>query len=113
MLTPTAKTLDAFVTIMPSANGYSLSDVRFDVPDPVTAIFTAELNGPVGAPVWARAWLATESGTLAEAASPQLRAGEQVTLEVKLLSSESPQSAYLRIESAPLKTEQVVVLRLG
>jgi hypothetical protein len=39
-------------------------------------------------------------------------AGDDVTLEVKLRSLESPQTAYMRIESAPLKTEHVVALGL-
>lgn len=79
----------------------------------MTAILKAKLNGPVGAPVWARAWLSTEAGTLAESVSDQLTAGDHVTLEVNLRNSESPQSAYMRIESAPLKTEHVVVLKLS
>lgn len=113
MLTPNAATLDSFMDILPPSQGYSLSDVRLEVPNSKTAIFRAKLNGPDGAPVWARAWLSTEACTLAESASHQLRVGDQVTLEVKLQNSESPQSAYMRIESAPLKTEHVVVLKLS
>ena len=112
MLIPTSKPLNSFVNILPPLHGYSLSDVRLEIPNPTTAIFKARLNGPEGAPVRVRAWLSTEAGTLAEAASHQLRAGDSVTLEVMLQSSESPQSAYMRIESAPLKTEHVVVLNL-
>ena len=112
MLTPTANILDSFVNILPPSHGYSLSDVRLEIPNPTTAIFKARLNGPEGAPVWVRAWLSTEAGTLAEAVSQQLRAGDSVTLEVMLRSSESPQNAYMRIESAPLKTEHVVALKL-
>ena len=80
----------------------------------MTAIFKARLNGPEEQPVWARAWLSTEAGTLAEAASPQLKAGGEVTLKVTLQTStsESPQHAYMRIESAPLKTEHVVAMKL-
>jgi hypothetical protein len=112
MLTPTSNILDTFANILPPSQGYSLSAVRLDIPNPTTAIFKAKLNGPEGAPVWARAWLSAEAGTLAETASHQLRAGDDVTLEVVLQSPESPQNAYMRIESAPLKTEHVVVLKL-
>jgi hypothetical protein len=112
MLTPTTKSLDSFVDILPPTQGYSLSDVRLEIPNSTTAIFKARLNGPNGKPAWARAWLATEAGTLAESASPQLITGDVVTLEVTLQRAESPQTAYLRIESAPLKTEHVVALKL-
>jgi hypothetical protein len=112
-VTPTSKILDSFVTLLPPSQGYSLSDVRLEIPNPMTAIFKAKLNGPDGAPAWVRAWLSTEAGTLAETASPQLMAGGDATLEVALRSSESPQNAYMRIESAPLKTEHVVVLKLA
>ncbi len=105
------KTHKSFADILPSSRGYSLSDVRLDIPNPTTAVFKAKLNGPAGSPVWARAWLSTEAGTLAESASPQLNAGDEVTLEVILRSPEQPQYAYMRIESAPLKTEHVVVLK--
>jgi hypothetical protein len=97
---------------LPSGGGYSLSDVRLEVPDAVSAIFKARLNGPAGKPVWSRAWLSTEAGTLAESASPELKAGDEATLTVTLQSTESPQYAYMRIESAPLATEHVVRLKL-
>ena len=113
MLTPSSHDLDSFADCMEPSRGYSLSAVRLNVPDPATAIFKATLNGPVGAPVWARAWLSTEAGTLAEAVSPALTAGDEVTLELMFRGSESPQSAYMRIESGPLKTEHVVVLKLA
>jgi hypothetical protein len=103
---------DSFADILPSSRGYFLSEVQLDIATPTTAIFKAKLNGPAGSPVWARAWLSTEEGTLAESASPQMKAGDEVTLEVILRSSESPRSAYMRIESAPLHTEHVVGLKL-
>jgi hypothetical protein len=112
MLTPSSNHLDSFVDILRPSQGYSLSDVQLKIPDPETAIFKARLNAPSGAPVWARAWLSNEAGTLAEAVSPQLVAGDSVTLELALLSLESPQTAYMRIESAPLRTEHVVALKL-
>ncbi|HWC61303.1 MAG TPA: hypothetical protein VHC44_16535 [Verrucomicrobiae bacterium] len=94
------------------SRGYSLSYVRLEIPNPTTAIFKARLNAPESTPVWARAWLSTEAGTLAESASPQMAAGDEVALEVMLRTAESPQFAYMRIESEPLKTEHVVVLKL-
>jgi hypothetical protein len=112
MLTPTSNVLNSFVSILPPTQVYSLSEVRLEIPNPTTAIFKATLNGPDRAPLWVRAWLSNETGTLAETASPQLMTGDHVTLEVTLRSAESPQSAYMRIESAPLKTEHVVALKL-
>ena len=97
---------------MGPCHGYSLSDVQLNILNPMTAIFKAKLNGPGGKPVWARAWLSTEAGTLAESASPQLQAGDEVILEVILRTSESPQYAYMRVESAPLNTEHVVALKI-
>ena len=113
MLRPNSNSHGSFVDLLPPSRGYSLSDVRLEIPNPTTAIFKAKMNGPTGSPVWVRAWLSTEAGTLAEAASGQLKAGDEVTLEVVLRGAESPQSAYMRIESAPLKTEHVVVLKLA
>jgi len=113
MLTPLPNNIDSFVDIRRSSQDYALSNVRLEIPDPRTAIFRARLNGPEGAAVWARAWLSNDEGTLAETASPQLRAGDDVTLEVTLDGTETPQNAYMRIESAPLNTEHVVALELS
>ena len=112
MLTPTSRSKDSFVDFLPPSHGYSLSDVRLDIPNSTTAIFKATLNGPKGKPVWARAWLSSETETLAESASPRLMAGDEVTLQVVLRGPELPQHAYMRIESAPLNTEHVVGLKL-
>jgi hypothetical protein len=112
MRTPTSNSANSFVEMMPPSHGFSLSNVRLDIPSPTIAVFKAKLDAPEGKPVWARAWLSTEEGTLAESASPQLMAGDEVTLEVTLESPESPQFAYMRIESAPLATEHVVGLKL-
>ena len=103
----------SFMDLLPPAHGYFVSDVQFDFTNPTTAIFKAKLNGPEGKPVWARAGLSTEVGTLAEVASPQMTAGDEVMLEVRLQTAEPPQFAYMRIESAPLQTEHVVMLKLG
>jgi len=113
MLTPFSRSRDSFVDFLRPSHGYSLSDVRLDIPNSTTAIFKARLNGPEGKPVWVRAWLSTEEGTLAESASPQLMSGDEVTLQVVLQSPVSPQCAYMRIESAPLDTEHVVGLKLA
>jgi hypothetical protein len=112
MLTPIAGGQTSFLDVLRPPSSYSLSDVRLEIPNPTTAIFKATLNGPQGKPVWARAWISTEAGTLAEAASPQMRAGDDATLEVTLQTAEAPQYAYMRIESEPLKTEHVVMLEL-
>jgi hypothetical protein len=51
-------------------------------------------------------------GTLAEVASECLDAGDLATLVVKLRDGRNPENACLRIESVPLATEQVVVIKL-
>lgn len=99
---------ESFEDILPASRGYSLSQVRLDMSDPPHAIFKATLNGPEGMPVWARAWLSTDKGTLAEAASDQLKAGDEVTLVVIVCGPVLPEFAYMRIESALLHTEHVV-----
>jgi hypothetical protein len=104
---------NSFQDILPSSGGYSLSHVRLDMAGPAFAVFKAKSNGPEGRPVWVRAWLSTEAGTLAESASPQLKAGDEVTLEVVLHGAAAPQFAYMRIESAPLQTEHVVMRKLA
>jgi hypothetical protein len=103
---------NSFEDILPASRGYWLSRVRLDMASPAHAIFKAKLNGPDGVPVWARAWLSTEAGTLAESASLQMKAGDEVTLEVTVRGAVSPGFAYMRIESAPLRTEHVVVRKL-
>jgi hypothetical protein len=113
MLTPTSSTQQSFADILPPSRGYFLSNVQLDIPNPSIAVFKAKLNGPEGKSVWARAWLSSETGTLAESASPELKSGDEVTLEVTLRTRESPQYAYMRIESAPLHTEHVVALKLA
>ena len=73
----TDTSLDAFVDSLHPSGEYLLQEVRLDIPDPTTAIFKATLHGPVGSQVWARAWVSNEAdGTLAEAASPQMTAGD-------------------------------------
>ena len=94
-------------------SGYFLSDVSLDIPNPDTAVFRARLHGPSGSKVWVRAWLSNEiDGTLAEAASECLNAGDLVTLTVKLHDPRIPENACIRIESAPFATEHVVIIKL-
>lgn len=98
----------------PSPDGYFLSDVSLDISGPGAAVFRARLNGPAGSKVWARAWLSNEiDGTLAEVASDCLDAGDLVALTVKLHDGRIPENACIRIESAPLATEQVVIIKLS
>jgi hypothetical protein len=92
---------------------YFLSDVSLEILSPNTAVFKSRLNGPAGSNVWARAWLSNETdGTLAEAASPRLNAGDPVTLTLVLRDGRVPENACLRIESAPLATEHLVIIQL-
>jgi hypothetical protein len=108
----TSSSDNPFKDMLQPSGACFLSCVQLHWHDATTAIFKAKLNAPEGKPVWARAWLSTEAGTLAESASPQLNAGDEVTLEVRLHNCEPPQYAYMRIESSPLKTEHVVSLKL-
>jgi hypothetical protein len=103
---------NSFKDVLRSSGAYSLSHVQLEQQDATTVIFKAKLNGPEDKPVWARAWLSTEAGTLAESASPQLKSGDEVTLVVRLNTPKLPEYAYMRIESAPLNTEHVVSLKL-
>jgi hypothetical protein len=96
-----------------SPSGYFLSDVSLEIPSPDTAVFRARLHGPAGSKVWVRAWLSNEiDRTLAEIASESLDAGDLATLTVKLHDTRIPENACIRIESAPLATEHVVIIKL-
>ena len=96
-----------------SSRGYFLSDVTLEIPNQNTAVFRTRLNGPPDSKVWVRAWLSTElDGTLAEVASEPLNAGEFTTLTVKLHDPRIPENACIRIESAPLATEHVAIIKL-
>ena len=109
MLHPTTAIVRSFSDTLQPSGDYFLTDVTLDIPDPRTVVFRAKLHGPTGSPVWARAWVSTEiDSTLAEAASPQLTAGDEVVLTIGLNDGRVPHQAYMRIESAPLRTEHVV-----
>ena len=111
MLRPTPTT--TLVASGPPPGDYHLEDARLDIPDPSTAVFKAKLVRPVGSHVWARAWVWTEAdGTLAEAASAKMNAGDEVTLTVRLTRDVTPEAASMRIESAPLQTKHVVRTKL-
>lgn len=113
MLRPTTVTLRPVSDAEHSSRGYFLSDVGLDIPRADTAVFRARLHGPPGSKVWVRAWLSNETdGTLAEVASDCLDAGELTTLTLKLEDHCVPENACIRIESAPLVTEHVVIIRL-
>jgi hypothetical protein len=49
---------------------------------------------------------------LAEVASECLNAGDLATLTLKLRDARIPENACIRIESAPLATEHVVIIKL-
>jgi hypothetical protein len=113
MLNPKASILNSFVDSLPPAGEYHLDDATLEILDPNTAIFRAKLRGPAGSHVWARAWLWNNTDkTLAEAASSQLNAGDHVTLTVKLNGDRVPDHGSMRIESAPLRTEHVLSIKL-
>ncbi len=114
MLRPSTSSLNGFVDSSPGSGDYRLEGVRLDIPNETTAVFRGTLVGPDGSRVWARAWLSNETdGTLAEAASPEMVSGDEVSLTVTLSSDDVPELACMRIESAPLETEHVVCLRFN
>jgi hypothetical protein len=113
MLTPQTHT--DFVELKPSQRGYRLDQITLRITDGLTGIFEATLLAPDGSSVWARAWISDDTGTLAEAASERLTAGARVGLTVSLPQNIAPERAlygYMRIESAPLATEQVMRVNL-
>lgn len=113
MLQPTTTPLKPADDSHRSSRGYFLSDVTLEIPNSDTAVFRAKLNAPPGSKVWVRAWLSTElDGTLAEVASEPLNAGDLATLTVKLHGPRIPENACIRIESAPLATEHVAIIKL-
>ena len=113
MLQPTTTALRPAVDPPHRSREYFLTDVRLDIPSSDTAVFRARLHGPAGSKVWVRAWLSNEiDGTLAEVASGCLQAGDEAALTVKLPDGRAPENACIRIESAPLATEHVVIIRL-
>ena len=113
MLRTTTATLRPPIDSGHTLSGYFLSEVSLDIRSPDTAIFRARLHGPVGSKVWIRAWLSNEiDGTLAEVASGCLDAGGLATLTLRLEDARIPENAYIRIESAPLATEHVVIIKL-
>jgi len=98
---------------MPTDN-YKLTDVAVTVADGVLRI-GAQCGGPPGAQAWVRAWLSNEAGTLAETAINPVEAGSKVMVEVRIPKELDPNeryTAYIRIESSPLETRQVVSTRL-
>lgn len=113
MLQPTTAPLRLADEPHRASRGYFLSDVSLEIPDSETAVFRARLNGPPGSKVWVRAWLSNElDGTLAEVASEPLNAGDLTTLTVKLQDPRVPEIACIRIESSPLATEHVAIIKL-
>lgn len=107
------KIASPFTDSLPPSGNYSLREVAIDISDFAAIIFKAKLLGPANSPVWARAWVSNQAdGTLAEAASGQLTAGDEVALTVRLVNEKEPSHAHIRIESAPLRTEHVMSAEL-
>jgi len=91
---------------------YSLADVRADVVDGAIRI-SALAHGPKDSSVWVRAWLSNQSRTLSETALDPVDAGTSVVVDVPIptgLDPDDAYAAYIRIESAPLETRQVVAI---
>jgi len=114
MLTPTSTPIENFQdSIKPQAE-YGLFDVRLEIPDQRTAVFTAKTKGPPGSNAWVRAWISNESdGTLAESEVGNIPAGNEVKLTVVLKWESTPELACIRIESERLASKHTVHTELG
>jgi hypothetical protein len=90
--------LHHFAEALPSNGPFQLSHVTLNIPDSQTAVFRAQLHGPTGSQVWARAWLSNESdGTLAETESPPQVAGTDVEMLPTFLLLRSQASLRLAL----------------
>ncbi len=109
MLTPTTEPIADFKSSFEPKTEYQLRDVRLEIPDKSTAVFSAKTQGPVGATAWVRAWGSNESeGTLAQAEIGNVSVGDEVSLTVVLDREATPEMACMRIESGRLATEHTV-----
>ena len=109
MLTPTIKPIAHFKNSFEPQTEYQLRDVRLEIPDKYTAVFSAMTEGPAGATAWVRAWVSNESeGTLAEAEIGDVSVGDEVHLTVVLDREATPEMACMRIESERLATKHTV-----
>jgi hypothetical protein len=99
---------------MSTAEPYTLQEVDLSINNGLLRI-RALCCGPRDAMVWVRAWLSNEEATLAETVLNPVKVGTRVTAEVRLPKNLNPDdlyTAYIRIESSPLQTQQVIRLPL-
>ncbi len=109
---PTSSPIDAFVDSFEPTTEYRLSDVRLEIPDDRTAVFTAKVFGPPGATAWVRAWISNEElGGLGEAELAEVPIGAEISLRVIQVVDSSPELACIRIESERLATKHTLHYR--
>ena len=109
VLTPSTEPIANFRDSFEPPTPYRLSDVRLNIRDKCTAVFTANVHGPAGSTAWVRAWISNEpDGTLAQAEIGAIPVGDEVTLTVVLEREATPTLACMRIESERLATKHTV-----
>ena len=92
---------------------YSLLDVKFEIRDPSTAVFSAIVEAPPESSPWVRCWVSNAiEGTLAQAEQSEVTPGAEIRLNIELTTESVPELACIRIESAPLATEHTLHVRL-
>ena len=114
MLKPTVHPITDFQDSFEPRTEYVLQNVRLEIPDERTAVFTGLPEGPEGEHAWVRAWISNEAeGTLAEAEISDAPVGSEVSLKVVLDRDATPELACMRIESEQFETKHTVHVHLG
>lgn len=109
MLRLTSSPIASFIDSFEPKTQYQLSNVRLEIPDDRTAVFTAKVLGPPDATAWVRAWISNEElGGLGEAELAEVPTGSKVTLRVIQVIDSIPELACIRVESERLATKHTL-----
>ena len=113
MLSPNREPITSFKDSFKPTTEYRLSDVRLEIKDRRTAVFTAFAHGPRNATAWVRAWVSSEAeGTIAQAEIADISVGAEVSLTVVMNREATPELACMRIESEEFATKHTVHVEL-